>query len=265
MLQQKNNSWFSIILAILMTWFMIVLTTWVFLLVLSESRDTKSMEYYFKSLEGAEWSLELAMLKSKQFNYSYDEKLDNSNPISKVLFENQNAFDKTKDVLLTYDISSIAREIIDKKVDVWNFEIIPLFSYNNNWVYSKVRNISISWLNSDVVWNIVWNNSWISWGWNFTNVTQGNYRTLSWNDVLFEKKSISDFLNLSDNNYLIIHNLSSSEINYTLKSLNSSEYLTKDKSLIVSSGEIWWFKQNLRISINSSEYLNLLKYSIFSN
>jgi hypothetical protein len=59
--------------------------------------------------------------------------------------------------------------------------------------------------------------------------------------------------------------MSSWDISYTLKSLNPWEYFTKDKILIVSSWEVWWFKQNLRITISVSEYLNLLKYSIFSN
>lgn len=265
MLKYKNNSWFSVILAILMTWFMVVLTTWVFLLVLDENKDTKDMEYYFKSLEWAEGWLELAMLKSKQYNYSYDEKLDVLNPISKVLFDNQNQFNKKKDVLITYDISSKSSEITDKKIDVWNFEIIPLFYYNNFWIYSKVKNISITWLNPDVVWNIVWKNSWISWVWDFTNTSEWNYKTISWSNVSFEKKSIWDFLALEDYNYLIIHNMSSWEVSYNLKSLNPWEYFTKDKLLIVSSWEVWWFKQNLRITINASEYLNLLKYSIFSN
>lgn len=265
MLKYKNNSWFSIILAMLMTWFMVVLTTWIFLLVLAENKDTKSMEYYFKSSEWAEGWLELAMLKLKQYNYSYDEKVDSSNNLSKVIFQNQNSFNKNKDVLVTYDISWVTSEIIDKKVEVWGFEIIPLFSYNNEWIYSKVKNISITWLNTDVVWNIVWKNSWISWVWNFISTTEGNYKTILWNNVSYEKKSIWDFLALEDNNYLIIHNVSSWDISYTLKSLNPWEYLTKDKSLIVSSWEIWWYKQNLRVTIDASEYLNLLKYSIFSN
>lgn len=265
MIKYKNNSWFSVILAIVMTWFMIVLTTWVFLLVLAENRDTKSMEYHFKSLEWAEWSLELAMLKSKQFNYSYDEKLDSSHPISRVLFENQSNFNKNKDVLITYNLSSIASEIIDKKIEIWNFDIIPLFSYGNDWVYKKVKKITITWLNSDVIWNIVWEDSWISGTSNFDNTTEGNFKTISWNNISFDKKPISDFLNDSEKNYWIIHNLSSSGVIYTLKSWNSWEFLTKDKSSIISSWEIGWYKQNLSITVDSSKYLNLLKYSIFSN
>jgi hypothetical protein len=45
------------------------------------------------------------MLKLKKYNYSFEEKVDSTNPISKVLFENQNSFNKTKDVLISYDIS----------------------------------------------------------------------------------------------------------------------------------------------------------------
>lgn len=259
---KKNKSWYSVILAILMTGFMIVLTSWIFLLVLWENKDTKAMENYLKSLEWAEWSLELGMLNSKEHNYSHDFKLIPSNNLSKVLFDS--SWNEKKDVVITYDLNGITSDIIDKTLANGEFDIIPLFWYASDGVYSKVTNISMTGLNADVVWNIVGENEWISWLGNFTNTTLANYKTISGNDVSFTNKRIWNFLTTSDKNYLIIHNTSGISVTYNLKSLNTWEYLTKDISQIVASGEAGGYKQNLRVNINSSKYLNLLKYSIYS-
>lgn len=262
---QKNNSWYSVILAILMVWFMLVLTSWVFLLVLSENKDTKSMEYYLKSFAWAEGSIEVALLKAKKYNYSYSEELTKLMPISKVLFREGESYNYNKDVFITYNLDSTASEINSKNLESWKFDIIPLFYYDINWSYKKVKNIKLEWVNSEIVWNIVWENSWITWLGNFTNVSEWNYKTISWNDISYSKSKIWDFLNNSDKNYLILHNTSWDTVNYNLISLNSWEYITKEASYIVWSWEVWWYKQNLRVKINNSEYLNLLKYSIFSN
>lgn len=264
-MKNYNNSWYSVILAILIVWFMLVLTSWVFSLVMLENKDTKAMEYYLKAFAWAEWSLELAMLKAKQFNYSFSDKIDNTDSKSKVLSRDISNFSKTKDVLITYNLDATTSEVKDKNLKSWEFDIIPLFYYDVNWDYKKVKNIIINWLNSDVVWNIVGENSWITWINNFTNNTEWNFKTInSWN-INFSTKTIWDFISESEKNYLIIHNVSTNEINYTLKSLNPWEFITKEASFIIWSWEIWWYKQNLRVKIDNSKYLNLLKYSIFSN
>lgn len=268
-MKTSNNSWYSVILAILMVWFMLILTVGVFSLILGESKDTKAFENYFKAISWAEWSLELAMLKAKQYNYSYSDIITNDiNDLSVILssdFLDKSKFNSVKDVLISYELNATSQDIIDKKIQKYTFDIIPLFFYDINWVYKKVKNISLFWVNNNVVWNIVWENSWISWVWDFTNISSGNYKIIySWN-IVFSQKSIGDFLNDSEKNYLIIHNLSSNDINYTLSSLNPWEFLTNEVNYIIWTGEIWWYKQNLRVKINTSQYLNLLKYSIFSN
>ncbi len=264
-MKKYNNSWYSVILAILMVWFMLVLTSWIFSLVMVENKDTKAMEYYLKAFAWAEWSLELAMLKAKEYNYSYSERLTISDEESKVLYYS-NSFNKNKDVTITYDLNANSSEIRDKTLSSWEFDIIPLFYLDNSKNYKKVKNIVISGLNDDVVWNIVWENGWITWVSNFSNTTNWNYRTISsdWS-VNFSNMTIWKFLEDSEKNYLILHNVSGNSVNYTLKSLNEWEYITKDASYIVWSWDVWWYKQNLRVKIDNSKYLNLLKYSIFSN
>lgn len=268
MRKYNNKSWYSVILALLMTWFMLVLTTWVFSLVLRESKDTKAMENYLKAFAWAEWSLELAMLKSKNYSYSIDHSIPHDiNDKSIVLAQNplqKNLFHKAKDVFISYDMNSLANDI-DKDLWVGKFDIIPLFSYDSDGNLNKITNLSLSTNSQELVWNIVWESTWISWMWDFVNSTNWNYKTISWVNVSFSVNSVWNFLNNSNKNYLIIHNASSSLVNYNLRALNSWEYFTNFLTNIIASWEIWWFKQNIKVNINSSEYLNLLKYSIFSN
>lgn len=262
----NNKSWYSVILALLMIWFMLVLTWWVFSLVVWESRDTKSMESYFKAYAWAEWAVELAMLKSKEYSYSLDDSIPSwINEKSVILSENPtdiSKFTNSKDVLISYQINAKSNDL-EKDLDSWEFDIIPLFFYQDN-LEKKIKNISLSSNSQDLVWNIVWKEIWISWIWDFWNNKEWNYKTLSWDDVTFSKKSVWVFLEDSSSNYLILHNVSDKKITYNLKSLNSWEYFTNFTNKIVWSGEIRWFKQNLVVDIKSSEYLNLLKYSIFS-
>jgi len=272
MQKYNNNFWYSVILALLMVWFMIILTTWVFNLVLSESIDTKWTEKYLRAFAWAEWGMELALLKNKENNYWYNYSImHNVNNESVMLSDNpldKTDFNKAKDVLISFDLNSIT-ERIEETLLPWNYDIIPLFSYDDNWLLIKVTNISLNvsnWNSTNLVWNIVWNEMWISWTWNFSNSVYWNYKTLNAsNNFEYTTKKVWDFLNDSDNNYLILYNSDPiTQITYNLKSLTSWEYFTNNKSKIVSSWEVWLFKQSLRVSLDNSQYLNMLKYSIFS-
>lgn len=262
----NNKSWYSVILALLLVWFMLVLTWWIFSLVVWESKDTKSMESYFKAYAWAEWAVELAMLKSKEYSYWVDDAISNDiNPKSIILSESPldtSKFNKAKDVLISYQINAKSNNL-EKDLASGEFDIIPLFFYQDN-IEKKITNISLNSNSTDLVWNIVWKEVGISWIWDFSNDTNWNYKTLSWNDVNFSKKMVWDFLENSTSNYLILHNVSDKTITYNLKALNSWEYFTNFSNKIVWSWENRGFKQNLVVDVKSSEYLNLLKYSIFS-
>ena len=119
---------------------------------------------------------------------------------------------------------------------------------------------------SDLVWNIVWEASGISWTWAFEYNTTWSKRVLTWDDLSFSNQSIESFLNDSDGNYLILFNAwNTVGINYNLQVLDILEYFSKPKTEIIASGEIGWYKQNLRIALDNTKYLNILKYSIYSN
>lgn len=265
-MKYTNTWWYSVILAILMVGFMLILTSWVFLLVLWENKDTKAMEYYLKSFAGAEWSIELALLKAKKYNYSYSEKLSRETPLSKVLFRgNGELYNFNKDVFISYDLDATDLEIKEKKLPSGKFDIIPLFYFDIHGNNKKVHQLKLEGVNQEVVWNIIWETGGISWLGNFTNATEWNHKTISGNEVSYSKKKVGDFLVSSSNNYLILHNTSGNDGGYNLSSLIPGEFLTKETSYVVGTGEVWWYKQNLRVKIDNSQYLNLLKYSIFSN
>lgn len=257
---KKNNSWYTIILSILMVWFMLVLTSGVFALVMWENKDTKAMEYYLKAFAWAQWANELAMLKAKQNNYSYSKEISNSLADNESILLSSDSLDKSnfnknKDILISYKIDATSTWIINKSVDRWEFEIIPLFTTNP---YKKTKDITVTWLNSDVVWNILSNSGWLSWVWNFSSWSIWNLKLES----SYESKSVWDYLIENENNYLILHNASSWTINYSLSS--PTDDITKDITYIISSAEVWWYKQNIKTEIQTSKYLNLLKYSVFS-
>ncbi len=249
-----------------MVGFMLVLTSWVFMLVLWENKDTKAMEYYLKAFAWAEGAIEIALLKAKKHNYSYSETLEKPAPLSKVLFRKGELYNFSKDVFISYQLDATGNEVVDKKIESSKFDIIPLFFIDTQGNIKKVTEIQL-WSTAPLVWNIVGEVSWISGIGNFSNVTEWNYKTLSSQWVVYAQKKIGNFLQIQENkqNYLILHNATNDALHYTLKSLRHGEFLTKDASNIIWTGEVWGYKQNLKVNVNSSEYLNLLKYSIFWN
>lgn len=260
-MKNYNKSWYSVILSILMVWFMMILVVWVFRLVFVESRDTRWMVNYLKAFAWAEASIELALLEAKNNNYSVDYQVDYNNWKSKVLWEDINDFFPVTDVILSYDLNS-ASNSVEWRIESWKFKIIPLF-----WNWTFVKNLSVSSLSDTIVWNILGENGGMSWIWSLNNSTIWNYKTISWSDVSFQNISVWNFLNNnsdSDKMYLILHNTWNSDIGYQAQALWTWEYLTNINTTIVWSGEINWLKQNLRVRFSSWEQLNLLRYSLFS-
>lgn len=260
-----NNKWYSIIVALFVVGFLMALTSGIFLLILRENKDTLSMEYQLKWFAAAEWAVEVWLLKAKQNNYSYSEKIEDGDPLSKVFFEDPNQ--RTgRDVALKYDIDGTANEISDKKLWPWEYNIIPLFYFDKFGVQIKVTNIVTYWLTNNIVWNIVSSESWISWLDNFNNWTKWNQKLLSETmDTAYKETLVWDFLEKYKDNYLILHNTWNTLVRYSVEIPNPGEKLTTDNISIIWTWEIAWYKQNLKVSINSSEYLNLLKYSIYSD
>lgn len=270
----KNNWWYSVIIALLTVWFMLVLSTSIYRLALNETYDTYWLTKYLQAFAWAEWWMELWLLSLKNNSYWYENNITHSinnksillseEPLDPVLFK------KNKDVFISYDLKSKSN-IISRSIESWKYFIVPLFYTDSFWVINKVTNnidLSVlSWDSSKIWWNIVWKDFGISWKNNFDELTLWNKKHISW--WYFDYSwydTIKNFLNNSDENYLVLFNSSSvSSISFKLTTTWVNNFFTRDVATIISSWEIWKFKQNLRIDIDNWRYLNLLKYSIFSN
>ncbi len=268
-MKNLNKKGYSVIISLLMVWFLLVLSTGIFNLVLKEMKDNRGMWDYIKAYAWAESAKELALLKIKKNGYWYYDKIDhNINDYSIVLAKNpinKSSFNKSRDVFISYDIWTKVNEYSDN-LNSLDYHIIPLFYLDDSWEY-KARNISVaikSGISSDLAWNIIWKDSWISWVW--TNITSWVEKKLVWGVFKHNTININTFLNDSESNYLVLVNTANSwNISYTLKSNNSWEFFTKPKASIISSAEVWKYRQNIITELDNTKFLNMLKYSIYSN
>jgi len=262
----QNKKAFSVIMSLMIIWFLLVVTTWVYKLVLFELTDNRWVANYLKAYAAAEWVWELALLEIKEKWYAYDDKIDNSiNNKSIILAKNSLniwEFNKVKDAYVSFDFNYIV-DNFNWAIDVAWYDILPLFYIDDLWEKkSKNLTLSVSSGNaSSLAWNIVWETSWISWVWNFSSSTIWKWRNWAW--IYFEQ-SVWSFLNNSDSNYLILFNTDSLDpIDYNLKSENTGEFFTKPRTDIITSAVIGKYRQNLKIHLDNTQYLWLLKYSIY--
>jgi len=259
---KNNNSWYTILVTLMIIGFLIVLTTWILNLVFRELNDNRWWSKYLQSYAWAEWSMELALLKIKQNWYGvYDKKVDLDileSPKSKIK--------------ISYDLNS--------KTDSYNwilssFEqvVIPLF-YLSWSTEIKTNNIELKVLNdhefidsSKMAWNIVSENwDWIWWNSQVSSLTKANGRNKNglfiW-DIKINGNGSENFLKKYNKNYLIIINLNpDNNLEYKL---SSTWFFTKPVSRIISSATTWKYRQNLETVLDNTEFLSILKYSVFSN
>ncbi len=265
-----NNikKWYSVIISLVIIWLLLVLSTWVLNMILTEMKDNRWMWENIKAYAWAESSQELALLKIKEKWYGYYAKITHDiNNQSIVLWEDSidiNKFNKKKDVFISYDIWSKVTSY-DWIIKPLSYDIIPLFFIDDLWEH-KINNYDFSILTGDVndiSWNIIWKNNWITWTWINTDWIMKKI-SLS-NELQYSEVSINDFLLWSDLNYLILFNTwNSNLIEYNINSINW-DYFSKPKTNIISSWEIGEYKQNLSTLLDNSQFLNRQKYSIYSN
>lgn len=254
---KQSNQWYSIILAVLMVWFMLVLTHWVLTLVIGESRDTKAIENYLKAYAWAEWALELGMMEAKLENYGVDTE---NTDFSQTLHNNEW---NNKDVSIEYEIQGLVNSLENREIEAWEFAIIPMF-----WKGTEVKRPRLTWVNNEVVWNILSESSGLAGTGSFDKDRQWVEKkiliTSTESRVDLSNKKVSDFLNENNENYLILHNTWDTPVSFTLKSDISTEFFTNTTVKIIGTGEVWGWKQNIFVDIDTQNYLNLLKYSVFS-
>lgn len=245
----KNTQGYSIIIAIMMVAFLLVLCSWVLQGVLWEMIDNRWRQEYLKASAAAEGALELALLDIKKNWYGYDA-VEND-----ILY----LWDDRKNARMQYNFKSRVQE---HEWQLWSFEtvLIPLYWINMNGLQA------ISWtsieLNAseDLIWNII--GSWlgISGEGSFTEHTQSQRESIDGTSTI---ERIWNFLDTNPGSYLQIYNNSSLESQYLLK-VEGDDFFTLPKAEIFARWSIGKYQQSLRAELNNTEFLHILRYSIFS-
>lgn len=219
-------------------------------------QDGKGKQDYLKASAAAEGSLELALLQIKEKWYGYYDTLTGSDILGT----------ENKDPRISYSFEGRVQTHTGN-IAAYETEMIPLFTINAAWNMANIGddlNLSIP---SDASWNLVSNNWGISWIGGFNKNTETGQKKLvsvggNIDFSFLDSVSIWSFLNSSSGSYLLLYNASDIPQNYTLSS--TSRYFTKPESTIISSAKIGKYTQNLATNINNTEFLGILKYSIYS-
>lgn len=269
---KRQKSWYTILIVLFVVGFLLVLTSWVFKLVLQELNDNRGRGDYLKAYYGAESWIEWALYNIKKFDYWYSDEIDlEKNNRSIILSENplsESSFNPKKDTLTSYNIDTKV-QTYSQTLKSWEHILFPLYTIDTNGITKKTLNIQLtvpSGSKTSLVWNIIGHENGLAWSDEFQNSTLGAYKTVdtNWN-LRFERKQIGEFLSTSNDNYLLLFNSDPiSDLTYEVISTGDN-YFTKPIWEIEASWKIGSYKQNIRLSLNNSEFLNILKYSIFSN
>jgi hypothetical protein len=279
-MKYNNKNWYSIIISVLLIGFLLMLTTWVFNLVLKEHHDNKGLWDSIKAFAWAESAQELALLKIKEKWYWIDHKVEHEVSTGSIILSEDTldvtTFNQNKDTFISYDLNVLA-ELVWTQHTYWDiltpnqYSIIPLFYERQGEAIEFVRSYDLnisSWFASDLVWNLV---SWSGWIWNNAadSMNQGNWKNITLNLVTWipEAEHVSnqdriDFLNTRNNAYLILFNWWNADITFRIK---SDDKFSKPKTTILSSAQIWKYKHNLETKYDNTQFLNMLKYAVFSN
>lgn len=253
----KNKKWYSIIVIIVIIWFLTVLTTGIFNLIMNELKDNRTIWSYVKAYAGAESAQELALFEIKEKDYTSDKEIKDPVNISDLEEKDKNL----KDVFISYT-RDLKTKKFEGKLSSWDFVLVPLFYLDSsgNYAEKKIQNINISPESEDISWNIIWKEKWISW--TGENFNRWIVKTLENNKFSLEENvSVNTFLRGSEKNYLQIFNWWEKEFSYKL---SSSSDFSKPVSKIVSSWESGNYRTNIETEIDFSKKNTITKYSIYS-
>ena len=262
-MRKNNKQWYSVIIAMLLIGFLLVLTVTVLNLVLKEMRDNRAMWDSMKAFAWAETGKELALLKIKDQWYGVDYEISEWNN-SKSILADVSDFKKNRDVEVTYNINlkpienDYGKHEYSQDLAPGEYSIIPLFYQYDNYSIENTGNINLQ-SDSEVVWNLLSGNKGIAW---VGNNLSGKWKVVdnSWKSYV-KNMSQQDFLRDNQNVYLILNNTSQQEKSFTL---TSSDKFSKPITNIISSGQVGNYRHNIETKYDNTEFLNMLKYAIFS-
>lgn len=256
--QKSSRSWYAILSAVLLTGFLLILTAWTFHIVLQELYDGRGQQNYLKAYAAAEAGLEEALYLVNEYDYwyheirSWDTSILGDNPkIPEVAFDFE-----SKSKAFTWSLES------------FDMDIIPLFWRDSDGMYHNIIwDLELVDETDSFAWNIVWLDVGVWWSGAFISSTKQvprrilNTTTSQLQQFNIETVVLNEFLMQDEMRFMIIINNSDNTQQYTL--LSWGEYLTLPRHDIVSSGRIGRFTQNIRTELDNTEYLGLLRYSIF--
>jgi len=245
MQKNKNKQAFSILIAILMIGFLLILVVGMFNLMLRDMKDNRWAGNYLKSYAGAEWAMELWLLKIKEKWYWIDEDLAETN--SWIL--SFNAW-KNNEPKISYKMD-IWVQNFSGSLESWETVIIPLFSNTN-----YIKEPEYTW-DSDIIWNIIWKWEWMSGSWSFNYSDNIYYKKKNW---WYDTKTIENFLTANTWSYLMLFSKNDNS-DYELKAESN---FSKPVWTIISSVQVGKFRQNITTDIDNTEFLKMLKYSLYS-
>lgn len=298
MKHNNNPQWFTLLLILWIVWFLLILLTGIYKVVLFELGDTKDMSHFMKSRTASEswWEIAMLKLKEKRFGYhgaeSYDTEWESIMLSQEPL--DPAKFNKNRDVYFGYEIDSKASKGDDGEyryegnIAPGEFHIVPLFYIEDTWIWRTANpdlNIPLeldettpNWAPENLVWNIIGVIGWLSGQWEFRAwSTNANLKML--NDTpdhvsgaqnnqgfVIENVWIEDFLrNMweeSDDEYLTLFNVGDVAMKYILTT-GDGESFTKPITTVYTSAKIGDIKQNIQLEIDNSKYFDVLKYSIY--
>lgn len=204
------------------------------------------------SYAGSEGALELALLDIKKQGYWYD---------NDSFIESDILWNTPKTPKISYEFNSRVETHTGTIPPLW-IDIIPLFSISQSWLQA-VANINFNNTDGGIVWNIISQDGWVSWNGSFDSSTTVWEKILdaSWNLLLNWSERVVDILSWED--YLILQNLDATlPASYTL-SWDAGGF-TLPRSEIISSARVWKYTQNLKTTVDNTEFLWILRYSVYS-
>lgn len=295
-----NSKGFSVIIAILLTAFLVTLSSWILGIVLQESRNSRLVYNTISTYEWAEWAIELALLKVKNHEEWFADMV-NINDEDYDLYKNTPNFNPKKDPSLEYEIKNYTF-IYSWSIEPWEIDIIPMYyddwikvdstnpetnskliwTWTSHIITTKNFKLDPGWdLVRNIIWTFNWNTAWISWTWVdnlaiWTDIATmksewyfkfltGSLSIADTQEIRYDSSySIKTFMysTILQYPYLIIFNPSpSTPVKYTLTSI---EWFSLPKLSIIWTSRIGNFKQNIEFGEDKSKYLEMLKYSIIN-
>jgi len=275
----NNKSWFSVVVAILVSAFLIVISMWVLDLILGEQRITRTVSDTISTYAWAEGSLELALLWIMNHREGFFHSLDISQKTDKnvnILAKDPEHLIEMKEQRIGYDMETQSKNYTGTALKD-EFVIIPLFFDKDNEInkpstknMEKTTGLDVV-IGNDVIWNIIGNNTegdtlgLVGIG-RINGSTTGKMKQVGvTNDNEGNKigysptKWVSEFMIENSDNYLILYS-NAPIFDYTIRSNNG---FSLPKISVTASSQIDNFKQNILFVEDKSRIFDALKYSVF--